>query len=56
MTLKKYKDNSAAIVIALPHGAKDSLEALGRDVDELVVIDRPIWYGRPVSCRFSAGQ
>lgn len=33
------------IVIAVPHGAHESLEALRREVDEVVVLHEPVWYG-----------
>lgn len=33
------------IVIAVPHGAKDSLENLKSDVDEVVALERPEFYG-----------
>lgn len=35
----------AKVVIAVPHGAKDSLDALRKEVDEVVVLYEPEWYG-----------
>lgn len=36
---------AAEIVVAVPHGAKDSLRQLRREVDEVVALDEPAWYG-----------
>lgn len=33
------------IVVAVPHGAKDSMERLRVEADEVIVLQEPIWYG-----------
>ncbi|MBI5655113.1 phosphoribosyl transferase [Candidatus Uhrbacteria bacterium] len=33
------------IVVAVPHGAKESMDALREGVDEVVVLHEPEWYG-----------
>jgi predicted phosphoribosyltransferase len=33
------------VIIAVPHGAKDSLTVLRREADEVVALDEPEWYG-----------
>ncbi len=33
------------IVIAVPHGAKDSLKALRHEVDRVIALEEPAWYG-----------
>jgi predicted phosphoribosyltransferase len=33
------------VVIAVPHGARDSLMLLRREADEVVALDEPEWYG-----------
>ncbi len=34
-----------AIVIAVPHGAKDSLKAIREEVDRVIALSEPAWYG-----------
>lgn len=33
------------IIVAVPHGAADTLELLAKEVDKLVVLFKPEWYG-----------
>lgn len=33
------------IVIAVPHGARDSLKLLRREADEVIALEEPSWYG-----------
>ncbi len=37
--------HAAKIIIAVPHGAKDSLDGLRREVDEVVALEEPESYG-----------
>ncbi len=36
---------AAKVIVAVPHGAADSLRILGREADQIIAIDRPVWYG-----------
>lgn len=37
--------NPKKIIVAVPHGAKDSLEKLRQEADEVVALEEPEWYG-----------
>lgn len=36
---------AARIIVIAPHGAHDTLQALRKEVDEIVVLDEPLFYG-----------
>lgn len=37
--------NPRKIIVAVPHGAKDSVENIKKEVDEVIVVEIPEWYG-----------
>lgn len=37
--------NAGKVIVAVPHGAKESLDALRKEVDEVVALHEPEWYG-----------
>jgi len=39
------KKGAARVVVAVPHGAAESLRMLEQEADEVIAIDRPEWYG-----------
>jgi putative phosphoribosyl transferase len=38
------KQKPTKMIVAVPHGARESLEIIQREVDELVALEKPLWY------------
>lgn len=40
-----YTMRAAAVIVAVPHGAKDSLEELRKEGAQVIALEEPAWYG-----------